>query len=113
MSSFVSWLNVLTDPVLSLCAVTDIYNHYIFNSISLNFTRAVSIDAREQWLKMLLELGYPCFVCSDNSQDIGYASLTPYGEEDHGNQCFDDTAYVSAYLVPSFSGKGIGAKLLL
>lgn len=113
MSSSVSWSNVPTESLSSLCAVTDIYNHYIFNSISLNFTRAVSFDAREQWLKMLLGLGYPCFVCSHNNQDIGYASLTPYGEDDHGTQCFDDTAYVSAYLVPSFSGKGIGAKLLL
>ena len=87
--------------------ITDIYNHYILNSVASFETEALSID---QMQKRIIEISseYPYFVCTINGQIAGYCYAQPWKERAAYKYTLETTVYISQQHLH----KGIGEKLM-
>ena len=89
-------------------ATTEIYNHYVRQSVSTFDTRPTSVDERLGWFEAFSATGpYRLFVASDGDRVLGCASSSPY----RSHSAFAKTVEVGIYLDPVFLGQGIGSAL--
>ncbi len=87
--------------------IIDIYNYYIENSFAAYLEKSVSLDFFDHLLKMCE--GYPTTVAEDKEGNIiGFGLLRPY----HAFPAFSRTAFITYFIKPGFTGKGIGKKIL-
>jgi len=87
--------------------VIDIYNYYIENSFAAYLENSVPPDFFDQLLKMCE--GYPSIVAEDESGSIvGFGLLRPY----HAFPAFSRTAFITCFIKPGLTGKGIGTQIL-
>ena len=84
-----------------------IYNHYVRNTTVTFNTEEVD---EEQFLAAFYadENKYSLHTVYKDSRIIGYCSLNPFNKK----EAYRRSAYVSIYLDPSFTGKGLGKEVL-
>ena len=87
--------------------VISIYNYYIENSFAAYLEKSVPLDFFDQFLEMCQ--GYPSIVAEDENGDVaGFGLLRPY----HAFPAFSRTAFMTCFIKPEFTGKGIGTRIL-
>lgn len=87
--------------------IITIYNYYIENSFAAYLETRVPFDFFEHFLKMCE--GYPSIVAEDeNGSIVGFGLLRPY----HAFPAFARTAFMTYFIKPGFTGKGIGKQML-
>jgi len=86
--------------------VMEIFNHYILNS----FAAYPENPLPEEFFSKFMEIaaGYPAFVMKKEGKVIGFCLLRPYNPF----PVFKQTAEVSYFIHPDFTGLGIGKKAL-
>jgi phosphinothricin acetyltransferase len=91
-----------------LPALTDIYNHYVRETIVTFDIEPRSLEQRKAWLEEFAATGrYQCFVAEKDGAPVGWASSHRYNER----AAYDTTVYTSVYLAPGMIGQGLGRKL--
>jgi len=88
-------------------SIIDIFNFYIENSFSAFPEKKVSYD----FFNVFLELSHnmPFYIVeNENKEVIGFGLLYPYDRID----AFSGAAQISYFILPEYTGKGIGTKLL-
>ena len=87
--------------------VIDIYNYFIENSFAAYPQQEVDYSYFDTFLSMAN--GYPAIVLKNNENNIiGFAFLHAY----HQCSAFARTAEITYFILPEFTGKGLGAKTL-
>lgn len=86
--------------------VMGIFNHYVLNS----FAAYPENPLPEEFFSKFMEIaaGYPAFVIINEEKVIGFCLLRPYNPF----PVFKQTAEVSYFIHPDFTGLGIGKKAL-
>jgi L-amino acid N-acyltransferase YncA len=90
-------------------AVIDLFNYYIENSFAAYPEKKVPYGLFDKFLA--LTEGYPAFTVRDEESDnriVGFAFLRPY----HPLDTFLRAAEITYFFEPSYTGKGIGSKIL-
>jgi L-amino acid N-acyltransferase YncA len=88
-------------------ATIDIYNHYIEHTFAAYLEEKVPYEFFDNFLSMCK--GYPTAVArNEEGQVIGFGILRSYNPM----PTFSDTAEISYFLKPGFTGKGIGKGIL-
>jgi phosphinothricin acetyltransferase len=87
--------------------IINIYNYYIENSFAAYLENSVPPDFFDQFLKMCE--GYPAIVAEDeNGTVMGFGLLRAY----HAFPAFSRTAFITYFIKPECTGKGIGTQIL-
>lgn len=88
-------------------AITDIYNHYILNSVASFETEALSIDLMK---KRIIDISsnFPFLVCEIDNQIIGYCYAHPWKER----AAYKHTLETTVYIATAHLHKGIGKVLM-
>jgi L-amino acid N-acyltransferase YncA len=86
-----------------LKTIKEIYDHYILNSTATFHDGKISVSELKEFL-FIDNPKYPSFIIKENNKTVGYCFLTRYKKR----QAYDRTAEVSIYLMPGYTGKGIG-----
>lgn len=88
-------------------AITDIYNHYILNSVASFETEALSHETME---KRIIEISsnFPYYVCEIDGNIVGYCYAHPWKER----VAYKYTLETTVYIAPNQTHKGIGKTLM-
>lgn len=87
--------------------VMDIFNHYVENGFAAYPDQKVPYEFFDMFLKM--NEGYPSVVAKDNAGDVlGFGMLRAYSPI----PAFSDTAEITYFIKPGYTGRGIGALIL-
>ncbi len=90
-----------------LPAIGAILNHYIQHTTARFDTELWEADRLAAWFAGRGDR-HPVIVAEQDGRVLGYAALNPYDR-----QCaYDDTAELSAYLLPDETGRGLGRRLI-
>lgn len=89
-------------------AITDIYNHYVLNSVVTFDIDPSEVTFWEAKILHLQELGLPFLVADSGEEILGFAYASPWRPKAAYRQTVEDTIYLS----PSSTGQGLGSKLL-
>jgi len=89
-----------------ICAILDIYSHYINNS---TVTFETDVPSAEEFRMRCEEImtEYPFLVCQDGSHIAGYV----YAHRHQSRAAYKYSAELSVYLRPHYTGLGIGRVL--
>ncbi len=90
-------------------ALTEIYNQAIVTRFQTADLSPVKEADRRAWLASHDPTHYPVFVAAENSEVVGYCSLSPYRA---GREALNATAEISYYLHADHQGQGIGSALI-
>ncbi len=91
-----------------LQALTDIYNHYVRETVITLDTVPRDAAASQAWLDSFAAHGrYQCFVAVRDGAPIGWASSHRYNPR----AGYDPTVAASIYLAPGATGQGQGRRL--
>ncbi len=90
-----------------LAAINDIYNHYVLHSTSTYQEEPETIEARRAWFAAH-DNPHPITVATDNSELLGWGSLSPF----HKRSAYRRTVENSVYVHPAHHRRGIGRLLL-
>lgn len=89
-------------------AITDIYNHYIKESVATFDTESKTVEERLAWMAGR-EDRHPVLVCEDDEGKIlAWGALSPYASR----PAWSHTAEVAVYVARDRVGSGIGPRLL-
>ncbi|MBN2347376.1 MAG: N-acetyltransferase [Bacteroidales bacterium] len=83
--------------------IKEVYDYYILNSTATFHMSEISLDE----LKSMILLNHPkykSYIIKSDNRNCGYCYYGPY----KNRPAYDRTAELSVYLLPEFSGKGIG-----
>lgn len=87
--------------------IIGIYNYYVENSFAAYLEKGVPIAFFDQLLKMCE--GYPSTVAEDEDGNVtGFGLLRAY----HAFPVFSRTAFITCFIKPGLTGKGIGTRIL-
>jgi phosphinothricin acetyltransferase len=89
-------------------AITQIYKHYVDETVITFDTEAPSETAMAEKFGHLIDLGHPLIVVEEAGKVVGYAYASFY----RPRAAYRFTAEDSIYLAPDQVGKGLGGKLL-
>ena len=88
-------------------SMMEIYNEAVLNSNATFDTEPRTLQTQLSWFR-LHKHNHPVLIAEEESQIIGWASLSPWSE-----RCaYETTVEVSIYIHKDFRGKGTGIKLL-
>jgi len=88
-------------------SMMEIYNEAVLNSNATFDTEPRTLQSQLSWFR-LHKHNHPVLIAEEESQIIGWASLSPWSE-----RCaYETTVEVSIYIHKDFRGKGTGIKLL-
>lgn len=91
-----------------LAAVTDIYAHYVLNSISSFEEVPPTPEAMGERHDAVVANGLPYLCAELDGVIVGYAYAGPYGTRAAYRYTVEDSVYVA----PGFQGRGVGKALL-
>ena len=86
-------------------AILAVYAPYIDTAISFEGT-VPTLDVFQARLAAIMD-PYPCLVCEEKGQVVGYAYASAFGQR----AAYQWTAVLSIYLMPQAQGRGIGKAL--
>ncbi len=98
-------LNLRLATADDAAAILNVYAPYIDTPISFE-TTVPTLAAFQERLGKIMRT-YPCLVCEENGQVVGYAYASAFGER----AAYQWTAVLSIYLMPQAQGRGIGKAL--
>ena len=87
--------------------VIDIFNYYIENSFAAYCDRSLPYVFYDRFLEMTK--GYPAFAMKIEGKTVGFSYLRAY----HPFPTFAETAEITYFINPEFTGKGLGKAALL
>ena len=88
-------------------AITEIYNHYILNSVASFETEALSIEMMRNRISEI-SVNFPYFVCEIDGHIAGYCYAHPWKERAAYRFTLETTVYIS----PQHLHEGIGKILM-
>ena len=88
-------------------AITEIYNHYILNSVASFETEALSIEMMRNRISEI-SVNFPYFVCEIDGDIAGYCYAHPWKERAAYRFTLETTVYIS----PQHLHEGIGRILM-
>jgi phosphinothricin acetyltransferase len=92
-----------------LCAINDIYNHYVVHSTCTYQTEPETLDARRAWFAAHGPL-HPVTVATDDAgRVLGWGSLSPF----HKRAAYGRTVENSVYIDRREHRRGLGRALLI
>jgi len=98
--------NFATDD---LEAIVNIYNHAIDEKFATADTEYVTIDSRKEWFAQHSAETYPIYVAEENSEIIGWCSLSPHRL---GRKALRSVAEISYYIHKDHRRKGVAITLI-
>ena len=87
-------------------ALIDVFNYYVVHSFAAFPEAPLPYEAFDMLMKMAE--GYPTAAVKDNGLLVGFGLLRPH----HPMPAFARTAEITYFIMPEFTGKGIGKRLL-
>jgi L-amino acid N-acyltransferase len=90
-----------------LCAINDIYNHFVFNSTCTYQETAEPMESRRAWFAEHGD-GHPVTVVEGDGKVVGWGSLSPF----HKRSAYRNTVENSVYIHHEFHRRGIGSMIL-
>jgi phosphinothricin acetyltransferase len=91
-----------------LPALTELYNHYVSESVATFDVEPWTVEARGPWFDHYAEEGrYRLLVAVDGDELLGYATSSIF----RGRAAYDPSVETTVYLDPSAVGRGIGSML--
>ncbi len=102
--------DVLIRPAVQndLAALTEIYNHYVLNSVITFDVEMFTPEQRQTWFDQFDTIGpYRLFVAESDGAIIGYAGSTKFRPK----PAYSESVEVTVYLAPDASGGGVGTRL--
>jgi 2-haloacid dehalogenase len=103
-----SQIDVRSAGIDDLAAITDIYNHYILNSVATFDVEPVNADERRGWFDHYSDTGrYRLLVATREGVVVGYAMSSRF----RPRPAYDPSVEVTVYVTPDSGGKGIGSLL--
>jgi phosphinothricin acetyltransferase len=87
--------------------VLAIYNYYILNSTATFHAQVLSLDEMRE-IVFFENPKYKTYLIKSENDICGYVLLTQFKKR----EAYDETAEVTIYLKPEYTGKGIGSKAL-
>ena len=92
-----------------LPALLAIYNHEILNGVATFDLQPKSLAERQSWFDEHNKNNHPLLVAEQDSEVLGYASLSRYAEK----AAYNSTVELSVYIAPSARRQGIASQLML
>jgi len=89
--------------------VIDIYNQAVLEKGKTADTELQSINGRKEWLIQHLDEKHPILLAENDTQIIGWCSLSPHRT---GRKALDRTAEISYYVDKDFRNSGVGSFLI-
>ena len=90
-------------------AIISIYNHAVDEKFATADLEYVTVDSRKEWFAYHLPETYPLYVAEENSQIIGWCSLSPHRP---GRKALRSVAEISYYIHKEHRRKGIANSLI-
>lgn len=89
--------------------IIEIYNQAVLENGKTADTESQTVEGRKDWLKLHLNSRYPILLAEQNSQIVGWCSLSPHRP---GRKALEKTAEISYYVDKNYRGNGIGSLLI-
>ena len=89
--------------------VINIYNHAVDEKFATADTEYITIESRKEWFAQHSLKNYPIFVAEENSQVIGWCSLSPHRP---GRKALRTVAEISYYIHKDHRRKGVANSLI-
>lgn len=91
-----------------LCAINDIYNHYVEQSTATYQEVAETIEARQAWFAQKLSANHPVIVAEHEGRIVGWTAVGTFRDR----TAYRFTAESMVYVHPDFHGRGVGEALM-
>ncbi|SHF02546.1 phosphinothricin acetyltransferase [Marinomonas polaris DSM 16579] len=93
-----------------LPALTDLYNHYIVNTVTTFDIEPYTLEGRAVWFSQFAPTGrYRLLVAEQDGEILGYACSGQFKPK----RAYETSVEVSIYLKPNTKGRGLGTALYL
>ena len=89
--------------------IIEIYNQAVLEGEKTADTEPVTVDERKDWLSLHLNKRYPILIAEQNSQIVGWCSLSPHRP---GRKALEKTSEISYYVDSNFRRQGIASTLI-
>ena len=89
--------------------IVNIYNHAVDEKFATADTEYVTIDSRKEWFAQHSAETYPIYVAEENSEIIGWCSLSPHRL---GRKALRSVAEISYYIHKDHRRKGVANALI-
>jgi phosphinothricin acetyltransferase len=103
-----SGVTIRAAAIDELPRLTEIYNHYVVNTVITFDTEPLAVDQRREWFAHYAAAGrYRLLVAERDGIVLGYASTSKF----HPRRAYDTTIEMTALCAPEAVGHGIGQRL--
>lgn len=102
--------SVLVRPgvIDDLPRLTEIYNHYVTNTVTTFDLDPFSVDERHAWFERYSETGrHRLLVACDAGRILGYTTTSPF----HPRRAYETTVELTVLCAPEAIGRGIGQRM--
>lgn len=89
--------------------IIKIYNHAVDEKFATADTEYVSVESRKEWFEQHSTDTYPIYIAKENSQVIGWCSLSPHRP---GRKALKTVAEISYYIHKDHRRKGVANSLI-
>lgn len=90
-------------------SIVKIYNHAVDEKFATADVDHISIDSRKEWFAQHSPGTYPIYVAEENSELIGWCSLSPHRP---GRKALITVAEISYYIHKDHRRKGVASSLI-
>ena len=90
-----------------LAAITEIYNHYVSNSIATFDLETFSVESRSEWFAAHTQAPYQTLVAEAQGNVVGYCSAGKFRPK----PAYAASVETSVYVRPERAGQGLGRAL--
>lgn len=89
--------------------IVKIYNHAVDEKFATADTEYVTVESRKDWFAQHSPESYPIYVAEENSEIIGWCSLSPHRP---GRKALRTVAEISYYIHKEHRKKGVASSLI-
>jgi phosphinothricin acetyltransferase len=88
--------------------LTEIYNHYVSNTVTTFDLDPFSVEERQAWLERYSDTGrHRLLVACDTNRVVGYTTTSPV----HPRRAYETTVELTILCAPEAVGRGVGQRL--